>query len=300
MIDVITYPYSKGYCLNLSDGNNWWITGYKDSTGYSVKFADIMRLEECLPNSSPKLIFCKETENNVKTSELRESLIKSGWRVCEHDVISIWNHNGSDDVICEFKNDDVYRNQYMAMWFSLQSVYYRSIKMGGLPFHSALAECDGKGVLLIAHGGKGKSTCCRRLPSHWKPLCDDETLVVLDKNGGYRAHPFPTCSDYLNKRAENTWDVRYSVPIYAIFFLRQDSSDKVVQLSKVNIPFFMIGSVLHVLKKSPLCVTQDEQNKIRECLFNNAVNMTKSIPVFQLRLSLNGRFWKEIEKVLGL
>jgi SynChlorMet cassette protein ScmC len=306
MIDLITYPYSKGYCLNLSDGNNWWVTGYKDGIEYSARFANILRLKECSPNNSPKLIFSahQETEKESHSFDISAPESNTGWRFCENDVVSMWYHNDFDDVICEFKNNSMRENlQYLAMWLSLQPIFHRSVKMGGLPFHSALAECNGKGVLFVAHGGRGKSTCCRRLPSHWKPLCDDETLVVLDKDNRYRAHSFPTWSDYLNNRAENSWDVQYSVPVSAIFLIQQAESDRIAELSKLNIPFCLSVSANHVLGRYPQYIqqmTQKEQNEVKEHIFNNAFDITKSIPILQLRVSLNGRFWEEIEKILGL
>jgi len=100
----------------------------------------------------------------------------------------------------------------------------------------------GHGFLLAGQGGTGKSTCCRRLPNNWKPLCDDESLIVLDKSKVYHVHPFPTWSDYIQKRAKNIWDVQGSVPLSAIFFLEQSEKDEVIPLSKEQSAILMTKS----------------------------------------------------------
>lgn len=41
-----------------------------------------------------------------------------------------------------------------------------------------------------------------------------------------------------------------------------------------------------------------EEKVIRKKLFDNACQLAKAVPVFSLRVSLNGRFWENMEKVL--
>jgi SynChlorMet cassette protein ScmC len=162
-----------------------------------------------------------------------------------------------------------------------------------------LAELNGQGVLFSASGGTGKSTTCRRLPDYWKPLCDDETLVVLDSNKEYRAHPFPTWSDYLMKRAPNTWDVQYSVPVSAIFFLERADNDEVTHLSASEVSVLMMESASQVcVHNKTLYRQQPDLAEFRKKLFNNACNLAMKIPAFRLRISLNGKFWEEVENVL--
>jgi SynChlorMet cassette protein ScmC len=289
-----------GYCLSLSDGNSWWITGDNSKEQLLSKFASIMRLKECNANGFCKLII-REREPEHSNSSILDSITSTDqpeWKVYESQSIRIIYSGSSDKVICEIKNGSDESIQYLSMWFSLHPIYQRSISLGGLPFHSGLAELDGKGVLFSASGNTGKSTCCRRLPSYWKPLCDDEALVVLSKSGEYMAHPFPTWSDYLMQRAENTWDVQYSVPLSAIFFIEQSEIDEVIPIRMGQSAIRITGSADQVCGKFLRSVSQEEKLEFKRNLFSNAYEMAKKVPAFQLRVSLNGNFWEKIEKVI--
>ncbi len=44
---------------------------------------------------------------------------------------------------------------------------------------------------------------------------------------------------------------------------------------------------------------REEVRALRKNLFDNACQLAKAIPVFILRFSPDGRFWEEMEKVLG-
>ncbi len=42
----------------------------------------------------------------------------------------------------------------------------------------------------------------------------------------------------------------------------------------------------------------EEKLKIKELILNNISELVKNVPVFILRASLSGEFWKEMERVL--
>jgi hypothetical protein len=53
---------------------------------------------------------------------------------------------------------------------------------GPLILHGALVAKDGKGVVIVGHGGAGKSTlACALWQEGWGLLCDDVTVVELDQ-----------------------------------------------------------------------------------------------------------------------
>ena len=301
MIDMITHSYPKGYCLRLSDGNDWWITGYGDSTRFAEKLSEILALKECPSGNLPKLIYFRREKDadgkNIAFRSQNLSASKVIWGVEDYRAILIWY--GHSDALCEirYENSNVVSN-YVAMWYSLYAVYQRSMQIGGLPFHSGLAEFEGKGVLLAGHCGAGKSTCCRRLPDHWKPLCDDETLVVLTKDNVYRAHPCPTWSDYLSGRTEKKYNIQYSVPVSAFFFLEQSETDEVIPIPSHQASIFITKSSTQIFSKSEPFKHRKNRSSTLELVLNNAVNMAKTIPAFILRVSLTGRFWEKIETVL--
>jgi SynChlorMet cassette protein ScmC len=306
MIDLINYNYNKGYCLHLSDENNWWVTGYEDGIKYANTFANVMNLKECSENGSPRLIFLESKEpriaetkkNNIVSSELFQNF-DAEWKFFDIDLIRLWSHVNFDGIICEVmyqENDKT--DKYLFLWLSLHAIHQRSIRTGGLPFHAGLVEFMGRGFLLAGQGGVGKSTSCRRLPSNWKPLCDDESLIVLDKSNVYHGHPFPTWSEYIQERSQKTWEVQHSVPLSAIFFLEQSEKDEVIPLSKEQSVILMTNSSKQVYDRSWRWIIKNNQTIIMKNIFNNAFEMAKVIPAYRLRVSLNGRFWEEIEKVI--
>ncbi len=304
---TLTGLCQRGYRLALGDGQDWWITGDKDNIRLVDKLATIMELEACAFDGSPRLIFTK-MENTDDARDLKERCYPSqyclwgvcaGWVLYDHQTMRVWSHNSIPDVICEIGDNQTNDAKYLNMWISLQPIYQRSICYRGLPFHAALAELNGRGVLLAAPAGKGKSTCCRRLPDYWKPLCDDEALVVLDRQKEYRAHPFPTWSDYQWKRAENTWNVQHSVPLSGVFFLERSETDEAVPVGEGEAAVLMNESATMVCQKFWRRSNREEQRKFKRELFNNACEMAKKIPAFRLSISLHGWFWEEIEKALG-
>jgi len=272
-----------------------------DNARWLDKLATITGLKECPLNDSPKLIFLNKDAKNDPIGDAGFSGLRSEeWVSYDLKITRIWYHPGSANIICELSNDGSSDNiEYANMWNSLQAIYLRSIHKGGLPFHAGLAELDGRGVLLAAPGDTGKSTCCRRLPDYWKPLCDDEALVVLDNQKNYHTHPFPTWSDYFFERSKNTWNVQYSVPLFGIFFLEQSKTNEAVSLRKTEATAFINESASQICQRLWRRMDVMDQRNLRMKLFNNAIEMAKALPVFLLRVSLHGRFWEEIEKALG-
>jgi SynChlorMet cassette protein ScmC len=301
MINLISHFYPKGYHLCLSDGNEWWVTGYGDSIGLVEKISDILSLNECPPDDLPKLIYFKRDKdiNGKKITFHSQATFASKVikEVEDYKIVILWY--GDHDTLCELKYDNPDPNSIFAsIWHSLYAVYNRSVQIGGLPFHSGLAEFNGKGVLFVGQSGTGKSTCYRRLPDHWNPLCDDETLVVLTKDNKYRAHPCPTWSDYAAGRTEKKYDFQYSVPVSALFFIVQSEKDEVIPLPKYQVSALITNSAIQFFSKFYLFKPKKEYASIRRIIFDNASNMAKTIPAFKLCVSLNGRFWEKIEDVL--
>jgi len=287
-----------GCKLFLDDENNWWITGDKDSARFIEKMSVMMNLEKCTWDSSPRIIFL--SNRDIYDAEL----LRQGWEFQDYRSAYIWYHKNFADIICETKNDEVVYylpDDYWNICFSLWSVYRKIINNGGMPFHSALIEIGGQGILISAPSNTGKSTCCRRIPSPWKPLCDDEVLIVLDKQQKYFAYPFPTWSSYISNPSDKSYNVQHSVPISAIFFIKQSKIDKVTPLNKNQAAVFMYGSSAETMRRYWVLSNREDLIKGQRLkIFNNSVEMSKCIPAFQLEASLDGRFWEEIGKAINL
>jgi SynChlorMet cassette protein ScmC len=150
---------------------------------------------------------------------------------------------------------------------------------------------------LAAPGDTGKSTCCRRLPAGWTAWGDDEILVVLDPQGTYQAHPFPTWSEYLEQRSEQTWPVQHSVPLAAVFFLEQAPTDEALPVGQGHAAFLMTESAAQVGRKFWSKLDPEFERDFRRALFDNASRLAQRVPAFRLRCRREGRFWEEIERV---
>lgn len=139
------------------------------------------------------------------------------------------------------------------------------------------------------------------LPSHpppWKALCDDLTLIVMDTPMQYPAHPFPTWSGYLWKLSETTWDIQRHIPLSTIFFLEQGTTDEVIPIGRGQASALLTESATQVCYPIWRYLVREEERTLREKIFDNACELAKTIPAFRLRVSMNGRFWEEMERAL--
>lgn len=169
---------------------------------------------------------------------------------------------------------------------------------GYVLLHGALAEYAGKGVILAAPGGTGKSTASNRLPHPWMSLCDDTTLVRCDANSQYWAHPWPTWSNFLYGGKGGAWNVQSAVPLEGIYYLKRALHDSVKPMGKgqaltnLNISAHQAG---HVMERG---TSDTDKRALRLERFNHLSALAGAVPMFALSLSLTGEFWKEIEGVM--
>ncbi len=294
--------YTRGYCIQLGNGNNWCLTGYKDNVKYADILAEIMNLKECPLNEYSKIVFFNSSNShqlNEKNIEKVLPDLTDEWKVYDYSSFRIWHSLQYGNIIIEYVSQEPSKDdKYNSMWTLLSFVFLRCLKTGGLPTHSGLAEYEGKGILFIASGGTGKSTACRRLPYPWKVLCDDENLIMPNKDGKFRVHPFPTWSDYLWERGRNKYDINQFVPLSAVFFLERSDKDEVEQLPKDVSSLYMTGTAYQVLAKILRKMGKDEQTTTMSQIFNNAFDVSRSIPSYKLKISLTGKFWKKVEEVI--
>jgi SynChlorMet cassette protein ScmC len=275
----------------LRDGSKWVLAGSRHKNDIVNELALIMGVRK-----NPSLAI-SPLGNETLTGNNQNSKAGNGHTPTGpifHDRTHSQEPNAAQDFITSID-----AKKLKAILNVLLAIYRQSIDRGGLPCHSGLAELDGSGILLSAPSGTGKTTCCKRLPEYWRPLCDDETLLVLDKKDQYQAHPFPTWSDYLWKRAQTTWDVQHSVPLAGVFFLRQAAVDGVAPLGQGKAAMMLYESANQVCYKFSEILTGKELKQLRCNLFNNACAIAKKISAYRLEVSLHGRFWIKIEQTLN-
>jgi SynChlorMet cassette protein ScmC len=292
--------------MELANGQVWHIMSTGELDSWLENLAAITELKTCEPNNHPKLIFARRDPTTMGQGRpkrdlelrIRELLPKSGWKPHDLKALVLWFHDEVGHVICEIGPETDATLNIIRMWLAFHSIYLRAQEFGGLPFHAALVDWRGIGVLLAAPAGTGKSTCCRRLVHPWKTLCDDETLVVKDSQGRYSAHPFPTWSDYLWGGSKQTWNVQQSFPLSAIFFLEQAESSKVAPIGHGRAATLINESAMEVCRRSWRNLHHDEVREQKKKLFDNACRLAKEISAFKLSVSLTGRFWEEMERAL--
>jgi SynChlorMet cassette protein ScmC len=169
---------------------------------------------------------------------------------------------------------------------------------GGVLLHGALAERDGLGVILAAAGGTGKTTASHRLPTPWRSLCDDTTLVVRDPQGSYWAHPWPTWSRFLDGEPGGTWDVPSAVPLKGIFFLARAAEDRVERLGHGHTVSMLVECAGQASMVMALGLGQEELRAHHLERFNNLCALARIMPAHRLHISLTGAFWQEMERTL--
>jgi SynChlorMet cassette protein ScmC len=301
-----TLNHKNGYCLRLANGQGWYILGIGGVGSWVKKWASILELKACEQNGSPKLVLFQRGSPRAKSGKpiwaLDASMVKdlpmSGWKSHNFGALTLWSNGEAADAICEIGPEELPEIDIIRMWQSLDPIYQRAQDAGGLPLHAALVERGEMGVLLVAPGGGGKSTCCGRLPASWRVLCDDETLIVCDNQKKYFAHPFPTWSDYLWRRSARTWDVQQFVSLRAIFFLEKAETDEVVPAGRGKAAILINQSATQVCQRCWISLPQEEARGLKKRLFGNACELARAVPTYILRVSLTGRFWEKIEGVI--
>jgi len=203
-----------------------------------------------------------------------------------------------DEVVCvlpEAKDDDGLYVQLM----QLSMVVAREAQTrGGVLLHGGLAEWKGHGVVLAAPGGTGKTTASGRLPSPWRSLCDDMTLVVRDAQGHYWAHPWPTWSCFLWGGSGGSWDVEDAVPLKGIFFLSRADEDRVERVGSGQGVSLLVECAQQASQLMTRGLSKEEKRALQLERFNNLCALTRTIPSHLLHISLTGTFWLEMERML--
>ena len=287
------------YKLPLSDGTTWGLSATHEIFPWLKKLAEIMQLERSdLEDVDRRLLFVAHKYDNLPG---HAEVDNSDWDVLKQgSAYRIWSHCKVPETFIELNHNFIDHNEICVinMWSSLKQIYRYYVDKKSAPFHATLAEFNGHGILIAAAGGTGKSTCYERLPNYWKPLADDNALVIDIGNNNYSAHPMPTWSDYLWQRKDTSFSSSYSVPLKGMFFLEQSSKDKVVELSKSEALREVYDSMKQIWESHWERISKVEKQKMSTKLFDTAFNITKHIPCYKLKATLHGEFWKEIEGVL--
>jgi SynChlorMet cassette protein ScmC len=92
--------------------------------------------------------------------------------------------------------------------------------------------------------------------------------------------------------------VEHAVPLSAIFFLSQAHEDKAVPLGQGAASAWMTSMALRYFARPGWKSSHTEDDlTLRARVFHNACVVASKLPSFELGVSLNGRFWDELERV---
>ena len=224
----------------------------------------------------------------------------SDWRLTRVHQLRWWRHAQAPADILEIPVDGSDDERFQLISQACFPLYVRLVGRGGFPLHAALIERGGSAVALAAPGGTGKSTCSRRIPPPWRAVADDLTLVIAGGEAppDVSAHAFPTWSEYLWKRSEPSWKAGTAWPLRAVFFLSRTHEDKVLPLGRGEAAINLSSSAHQILSGLLGSLPQPERRALRLRVFDNACRLAKSLPVYLLEVSLDGEFWREMERVL--
>jgi SynChlorMet cassette protein ScmC len=177
-------------------------------------------------------------------------------------------------------------------------VHNELIPEGGIPIHSLVLEYKGQGVLLVGKSGSGKTTSYKKIQPPWKALSDDHAFIVK-KGNKYRLHPFVTISECLETNNPIPRDLNFFVPLKMIFFLNKSEKDEVILINQSQAAYEFYNAAIALIKfYYKNFTTNPELKSFRTNIFNNACDIIKSVPSFQLNASLGGRFWEKIQERL--
>ncbi|MCA1959900.1 MAG: SynChlorMet cassette protein ScmC [Desulfomonile sp.] len=301
-------PVGATYSVKLGDALQCGLHAGPGTEGWLALFADIIRVQRSTLLGRPTIRFvergrAKRFSSGFSSRDgqgVLDRLPGKDWHWKKLDLARFWYHPVSAETICEIRWWDNPATNFASMADATCVLYHALAAHGAVPLHAALLVSCGQGVLLLADGGVGKTTCCLRVPEPWKWLCDDETLVVPSSRGRLWAHPLPTWSDLVRGSCVSTnRSVERGVPLSAIFFLSQASQDEVFALGRGAAAARMMSMTLRYFTRPHWESSHpDDDIALRKQVFANVCSVTSQVSAYELRVAREGRFWKEIECVL--
>ena len=190
----------------------------------------------------------------------------------------------------------------LQMNWALYPVYYELIKNGGVMVHASFLEWDGKGVLIIAPGGTGKSTCAKRIPDSWNALCDDLVLLIPTPSGWF-GRPAPTWSEYLwGESSDLTWEFERFIQVHLLCYLNQGETDRIRQIGTGEAAHLQYqagtDNLLSIINRGE----HSDKDRLwwRKEIFHTVSRVVREIPVCHLDATRDGRFWEVIEQHLRM
>ncbi len=226
------------------------------------------------------------------TAFLAQSVPRQGWRErTDHTGYLIWHHPRSTHAVWSFGLETPHhRTLFQLPWYLiLKDMVHR----GGGVMHAGVAVWRGRGYLFTAPPGGGKTTALGRIPSPWKVLSDDTALIWPEPGMGFRASPLPSWSILSGTKkvlpSISTWKPGISAPIRAVLLLGKSE-----ELILERRPAHHAARVLYqALSEFPAVLIN--RDSFRKGLFHVACAVARRAPLWELRTTRDGDFWRLIQ-----
>jgi hypothetical protein len=276
----------------LADGNTWGIAaGDEEASTVVSRLAEAMQMRPHKVSAYRLLVLTNVHGAYTNPAQFgHRPAVAAPWTVLPPD-----NDNTFTCIFSPARNEDMLTNQLVQLSLIIAR---QAQNHGGFLLHGALIEREGCGVILAGPGGVGKTTASRRLPSPWRSLSDDTTLVVRKVDGSYWAHPWPTWSNFMAGGPGGIWDVEHAVSLKAVFFIEQAQHDDIEPIGVGHSVPLIVELAEQVSWSMEHGEGEDVARTLRLQRFENICTLAKGVPSYHLRLSLDGAFWEEIERVI--
>jgi len=297
---------SPAFTLTLADGTTWDFSADRVVRRQLGILRRVMTLTKDGKGGGARIIFLPPgtVQDGAVDDRLHcdttlpTVLPRNGWTSRAAGQVICWYHVESPDTLCEIAQDMTPDVLYPALNMSLAPLYRHAVRQGGFPVHGALVEREGRGYLLSGPSQQGKSTCCSRLPRTWNVLCDEQALVLRTCDGEFHAHPLPTWNNFLGKGDQRRWKTERAAPLGGIFFLDKAPEDAAEPLERARAAVLLYDAAMYKYRFAMAGAGREEIRAERGALFGSTCDAAQRIPAFTLRVSLDGRFWEEMEKVM--
>ncbi len=218
-----------------------------------------------------------------------------GWQITGNDTQHLsWHHTDTSHAFwtesCSCASPTLPFN------LPLDLLFIDIIRLGGALVHGGLATFQGRGLLLTAPPGGGKTTAFSTTPQSWQLMADDAVLVWPDACGSFQTSPLPTWSVLLgvNQQLERIeqWQVGSCCPLAGVLFLDKAETTVLIRQRPIDaaFPLYQACSEYPAVFLSRI--------PYRKALFQAATALARAVPAWTLQLARKDNFWPLLEEEL--